>query len=163
MHFLRALFALTTCALLAACATTHRPSGPPTAMFAKLKAKGVGEATYNKIVNHRVLTYQDIQGLLKVGVPSPVILTYLKSTKAPYKFTNAQLMALGDAGASADLINYLGKSTGFFEATERDQTGGAGKWKNDPYFIDPFFMGPPPFGFMWPAEWYDDEWMDAMF
>jgi hypothetical protein len=163
MHSLRAFLALAACAVLASCATTSQPSGPPTAMFAKLKAKGVSDATYAKIVNHRVLTYADIHGLLDDDVPSPVILTYLKSTKAPYKFTNAQLEELGDEGASAELINYLGKSTGYFEATERSQTGGAGKWKNDPFFYDPAYMGEPPFGYMWPAEWYDAGWMDGMF
>lgn len=163
MQILRALFVVAALASLSACATTSKPSGPPTAMFAQLRAKGISNATYAKIVNHRVLTYADIEGLLDKDVPSPVILTYIKSTHAPYKLTNAQLEELDDEGASADLINYLGKSTGFFEATERNQTGGAGKWKNDPFFNDPAFMGPPPFGYMWPAEWYDAGWMDGMF
>lgn len=163
MHFLRVLFAMAACAALAACATTSKPSGPPTAMFAQLRAKGISNATYTKIVNHRVLSYADIHGLLDKDVPSPVILTYLRSTHAPYKLTNAQLEELDDEGASADLINYLGKSTGYFEATERSQTGGAGKWKNDPFFNDPAYLGEPPFGYMWPAEWYDAGWMDGMF
>ena len=163
MPFLRALFAMAACAALAACATTSKPSGPPTAMFAQLKAKGIPSATYAKIVNHRVLSYADIHGLLDKDVPSPVILTYLQSTHAPYKFTNAQLEELDDEGASAALINYLGKSTGYFEATERSQTGGAGKWKNDPFFNDPAYLGDAPFGYMWPAEWYDAGWMDGMF
>ena len=163
MHFLRAFLTLAACAALAACATTSQPSGPPTAMFAKLRDKGVSQTTYTKIVNHRVLTYADIHGLLDDDIPSPVILTYLKSTKAPYRLTNAQLEELDDEGASADLINYLGKSTGYFEATERNQTGGAGKWRNNPYFNDPYYMGVAPFGYMWPAEWYDDGWMDGVF
>jgi hypothetical protein len=163
MHLLRALFTMAALAALSACATTSKPSGPPTAMFAQLKAKGISNATYAKIVNHRVLSYADIEGLLDKDVPSPVILTYIKSTHAPYKLTDAQLDELNDEGASADLINYLGKSTGYFEATERSQTGGAGKWRNDPFFNDPAYLGEPPFGYMWPAEWYDAGWMDGMF
>lgn len=132
-------------------------------MFAQLKAKGIAEGTYTKIVNHRVLSYADIKGLLDKDVPSPVILTYVKSTKAPYTLTNAQLEALDDDGADAELINYLGKSTGYFEATQREQTGGSDQWRKNPYFNDPYYMGVPPFGYMWPSEWYDAGWMDGVF
>ncbi len=149
--------------LLAACATTpSRPSGPPPVLV-KLKAMGIPAATYAKIEGHRVLTYSDILGLIRQDVPSPVILTYIQSTHAPYTLTDAQLESLDDAGASADLVNYLGKSVGFFEATERNQTGGAGKWRNNPFFADPYYMGAAPFDYMYPMEWYDPVWMDGVF
>ncbi len=161
MLTLRALSVGLMCVVLASCAT-REPSGPPP-VLAKLQAMGIDSATYTKIENHRVLTFGDILGLLKKNVPSPVILTYIKSTKAPYTLTNAQLQKLIVAGASGDLVNYLGRSVGFFEATERSQTGGAGKWKNDPFFNDPFYMGEPPFVYVWPGEWYDPMWMNAVF
>jgi hypothetical protein len=149
---------------LSSCATPPPPVpvGPPP-VLAKLQAMGVKNSTYKKIANHRVLNYSDILGLLNKGVKSPVILTYIKSTKAPYTITDAELNTLNNAGASAALLNYLGKSVGFFEATERNQTGGAGKWKDDPYFADPYFMGEPPFAYGWPGEWYDPGFVDAMF
>lgn len=162
MTFLRLVSLVASVVVLAACASSPQRSGPPP-VLAKLQAMGIDQATYKKIANHRVLTYDDILGLLNKKVPSPVILTYLKSTKAPYTLSYAQLNRLNAAGASADLLNYLGKSVGYFEATERDQTGGAGKWRDNPYFNDPFFWGPAPFGYMWPDEWYDPGFVDAMF
>ncbi len=163
MQALRALSAVLFLAVLSACAATGKPSGPPTAVLAKLRAKGVSDATYAKIANHRVLTYSDISGLVKKDVPSPVILTYIRSTHAPYTLTTARLEALDDAGASPELVNYLGKSAGYFEATERSQTGGTGQWKNNPYFNDPYYLGVAPFGYGWPGEWYDPGWVDGAF
>ncbi len=144
---------------LSGCASTQQ--NPPT--LAALAARHVDSRTYAKIVNHRVLSYSDIKGLLAKGIPSPIILGYLKSTHAPYTFTDSQLQSLSAAGASADLVNYLGKSVGFFEATERHQTGGAGKWKNHPYFADPYFMGPPPFDYAWPGEWGAYDWGNTLY
>lgn len=150
--------------LLAGCATTPRPTQPqPQAVLAKLQAMGVAGATYDKIAAHRILTFTDLYGLVQKKVPSAVILTYVKSTHAPYTLSNGQLNALNDAGANADLLNYLGKSVGFFEATESDQTGQVGKWRNDPYFVDPYYMGEAPFDGMWPGEWYSPDWVDSAF
>ncbi len=164
MQALRILSVALLFAALAACATTApKPSGPPTVVLAKLKAMDVNSATYAKIENHRVLTYADIYGLVKQDVPNPVILTYLQSTHAPYTLTTSQLEALDDAGASPELVNYLGKSVGYFEATERSQTGGAGQWKKNPYFNDPYYLGVSPFGYGWPGEWYDSGWVDGAF
>jgi len=163
MTFLRLLPLAATVVFLSACATTPRPQSGPPPVLVKLRSMGIAPITYEKIASHRVLTYTDISSLLNKKVPSPVILTYIKSTKAPYTLTNAQLEQLDDAGASAELVNYLGKSVGFFEATERSQTGGAGTWKDNPYFADPYYMGEAPFGYGWPGEWYDPAFVDAMF
>ena len=76
---------------------------------------------------------------------------------------NARRTSHSGATGKTDLLNYLGKSTGFFEATERDQTGGSGKWKDNPYFNDPYYMGGAPFDYGWPGEWYDPAFVDAMF
>ncbi len=132
-------------------------------MLAKLQAMGISSQTYAKIANGRVLSFSDIYGLVKKGVPGPVILTYIKSTHAPYKLTDDQLNQLVDAGANPQLVNYLGQSVGFFEATERHQTGVSGKWWKHPYFYDPYFMGPAPFGYAFPGEWYDADWVGAVF
>lgn len=149
-------------ALLCAACSTLQPKGKPVVLD-KLQAMGIDSRTYAKIANHRILTYDDIYGLVKKGVPGPVILTYVKSTHAPYKLTDAQLDQLVNAGASPQLVNYLGQSVGYFEATERNQTGGAGKWKGNPYFADPYFMGPAPFWYMYPPEWFDPDWVGAVF
>jgi len=143
-----ALSAVAVC--LAACAT---PSKPMPAL-SRLEALGVDSRTYTKIVNHRVLNYGDIMDLVKKHVPNSAIVSYLKSTHAPYAFTDTQLQNLVAAGAKAELVNYLGQSVGFFEAAERSQTGGAGKWKKHPYFADPYYMGDAPFMYGYPPDWY---------
>ncbi len=122
--------------------------------LSRLAAAGVDSRTYTKIANHRVLDYGDIMNLLQKHVPSSAILSYIQSTHAPYTFTNAQLQNLISAGAKPELVDYLGKSVGFFEATERSQTGGEGKWKNERYFADPYYMGEPPFMYDYPPDWY---------
>jgi hypothetical protein len=159
------LFLLLSLSLaLVSCATTSTPTPAKTNLvLAKLAALHIDTGTYHKIANHRVLSYNDILGLVKKGVPSPVIQTYLQSTHAPYTLTDSQLNKLVDAGASADLVNYLGKSVGFFEATERSQTGGAGKWRNNPFFADPYYLGEPPFAWGYPGEWYDPMWVENVF
>ncbi len=163
MFAMRLLLLLGLSMAFVSCATTTPPQSKTPLVLSKLAKMGIDSGTYNKIANHRVLSYSDILGLVKKGVPSPVIQTYLQSTHAPYTLTDNQLNALVDAGASADLANYLGKSVGFFEATERSQTGGAGKWRNNPFFNDPYYLGEPPFIGGFPGEWYDPMWVDGMF
>lgn len=161
MKAIRLVFLGFVVSWLSACASPQQ-SGRP-AVLEKLRAMGIDQGTYAKIASNRVLGYEDIYGLVRKGVPGPVIVTYLQSTHAPYRFTDAQLERLTDVGASAELVNYLGKSAGYFEATERSQTGGAGKWKDHPFFADPLYMGPPPFGYEWPGEWYDAGWVGTVF
>lgn len=151
---------LVVAVVLSACATTQN-SGTPLALQ-KLAQSGIDSRTYAKIASGRVLTYGDIEGLVKDNIPDPVIISYLRSTKAPYQFTDAQLEHLLDIGAGSDLVNYLGKSSGFFEATQRAQTGGA-KWDKHSYFSDPYFYGEPPFPYEFPAEWYDPAIVGAWF
>lgn len=142
---------LFACLFLTACA-----SGPaPTPLvLQRLATAGVDSRTYAKIHNGRVLSYSDICGLVKDRIPDAAIVSYLKSTHAPYKLSNSQLEKLSDMGAGAELVNYLGKSVGYYEATKRSQTGGS-KWDTHPYFNDPYFMGAAPFPYEFPGEWYD--------
>jgi len=145
--------ALTSLSFLgASCTTTPKSSTPP--VLQKLADSGIDSRTYAKISAGRVLTYDDILGLVKDKIPDVVIISYLKSTHAPYQLTNAQLEDLLDSGAGSDLVNYLGKSTGFFDATQRAQTGPS-KWDKHSYFTDPYFYGVAPFPYEFPAEWYD--------
>jgi hypothetical protein len=153
-------FVLSLC-VLNACVTSRQSDRPQ--VLDKLQAMGVDQKTYAKIANHRVLSYDDIYELVQKRVPGPVVITYLRSTHAPYRLTNRQLERLTNAGASADLVNYLGQSTGYFEATERNQTGQAGGWKSHPYYSDPFFTGPAPFAYEWPEEWDDPGWIGTVF
>jgi len=155
----RLLILLAVSVFLSACATTTQKTPP---VLQKLAASGIDSRTYAKIAAGRVLDYDDILGMVKDTIPDPVIISYLQSTHAPYSFTDAQLEKLSDIGAGSDLVNYLGKSVGYFEATQRAQTGGA-KWDKHSYFSDPYFYGAAPFPYEFPAEWNDPATVGAWF
>jgi hypothetical protein len=139
-------------------------SGPaPTpVVLQRLAVSGVDSRTYAKIHAGRVLDYPDILGLVQDKIPDAAIVSYLKSTHAPYRFTNAQLGKLSNAGAGPGLVNYLGQSVGYYEATKRSQTG-ASKWDKHPYFNDPYYWGPAPFPYAFPGEWGDPAIMGEWF
>lgn len=157
MKFLPAL--LLVCLLLVSCASGPEPTP---LVLQRIAAAGVDSRTYAKIHAGRVLSYSDITGLVEDKIPDAAIVSYLKSTHAAYHFTDAQLDKLSDAGAGPGLVNYLGKSVGYYEATKRSQTGG-GKWDKHPYFNDPYYWGPAPFPYEFPAEWYDPATMGMWF
>ena len=147
-------------ATFAGCAGVEQKPAPP--VLKRLAEVGVDPGTCARIANGRVLTYNEILGLVNKRVPGQVIVPYLKSTHAPYHLTDAQLQALTNAGAGPVLVNYLGKSAGYYEATRRDQTGGT-NWDQHPYFLDPYYGGVAPFDFGFPAEWYDPAAFGMMF
>lgn len=142
---------LAACLFLASCASAPDPSPR---VLQRLSAAGVESRTCSKIQSGRVLSYGDILGLVQHKVSDAVIVSYLKSTHAPYRFTDSQLGKLGQAGAGSQLINYLGQSVGYYEATKRSQTGGT-DWDKHPYFNDPGYWGPAPFPYAFPGEWAD--------
>ena len=148
----RILVLLVASLFVASCASTPAKKSP--VALQKLTAAGINPATMKRIEAGRVLSYDDILGLVKTHIPNRIIISYLGSTHAPYRFTDKQLGHLSDAGAGASLINYLGKSVGYFEATRRAQTGGS-KWDKHPYFNAPGYWGVAPFPYAFPAEWYD--------
>lgn len=140
---------------LTSCATRFDAHAPSQALAA-LTLKGVPSTTVSRIQAGRVLDFDDILALVKAGVSDQAAVAYLKSTRAPYKFTTAQLQQLSDAGAGSTLVNYLGQSIGYYEATKRSQLGGS-KWDSNPYFNDPFFWGTAPFDYAFPSEWADPD------
>jgi hypothetical protein len=137
---------------LSSCATAPFQANPPASALSQLLQRGVPTATVKRIQHGRVLDFDDILALVKVNVSDKAVVAYLKSTHAPYRFTTAQLEQLSDAGGGSTLVNYLGQSIGYYEATKRNQLGGP-KWENNPYFNDPLFWGAPPFDYGFPGEW----------
>lgn len=148
----------------AGCATTsYQVPGPKPTLLSELKSQGVSEPTIARITAGRVLTFPEIVELVRAGIPGKQIVAYLRKTRAPYNFTQAQINTLVSAGADSTLINYVGRGAGDFlldaqnEAQQssllRQQKLDQSFW-NDPYFADPGYMGAPPFGFGWPGLWY---------
>jgi len=134
--------------------TTSQQAPVSAGIAAQMTEHGVPASTRKRVENGRVIDFDDIMSLAKAGVSDKAIVAYLKSTKAPYKFTTAQLEQLTNAGAGSDLVNYLGESIGYYEASKRNQVGGD-KWDRHPYFNDPFFWGGAPFDYAFPGEWAD--------
>lgn len=140
---------------LPACMTScANSSKKPAATLVALSSQGVNASTLKKIQNGRVLGFEDILNLVQRHISEKAIVAYLQSTHAPYRFTTSQLDQLSQAGAGSHLVNYLGKSIGYYEATKRNQLGGS-KWDNHPYFNDPAYWGPAPFDYGFPGEWYE--------
>lgn len=150
--------------LLGGCATSgsNTSAGSP-AYLQTLVAKQVAPATLQRIRAGRVLSFGDVLELVKRGVPGDKIVAYLRSTRAPYNFTQAQINGLLNAGADSTLINYVGRSAGDFlvdaqDAQQQAELRQNAKWQkeswNNPYFTDPGFWGPAPFPYAFPGEFY---------
>ena len=141
--------------VLSGCATTSKiPQLEQPGYMKVLAAKKVAPATYARIAHGRVLGYDDIKNLAVRGVPGKMLVPYLKATKTPYNFTKAQINALVDAGADDALVNYLGKAQGIYledAGNIPSSTGGL-----HPYWSDPGYAGPAPFGFAYPGMWDGD-------
>jgi len=156
------LLALCATLLLAACATPPAPESSP-GYLKTLAAMHVAPATLQRIEAGRVLSYADVLELVHRGVPGAKIVAYLRSTRAPYNFTQAQINALLAAGADSDLINYVGRAAGDFlvdaqDAQQQAELRQNAKWQKEawrnPYFTDPGYWGPAPFPYAFPGEFY---------
>ena len=145
------LFSIALPFVMSSCATSQQALAPA-GVAAQMAQHGVPASTQKRVQAGRVLDFDDIMSLAKAGVSDKAIVAYLKSTKAPYKFNTAQLEQLSNAGAGSTLVNYLGQSIGYYEASKRNQLGGS-KWDSHPYFNDPFFWGAAPFDYGFPGEW----------
>jgi hypothetical protein len=150
-HFFLTLGILAATFVLNSCTTMSPQAQTPSGILTQLSQRGVPASTVKRIQAGRVLDYDDITNLVKSGLSDKAVVAYLKSTHAPYKFTTPQLEKLSDAGAGSTLVNYLGQSSGYYEATKRSQLGGS-KWDNSPFFNDPFFWGAAPFDYGFPGE-----------
>ncbi len=147
---------LALAAMLCGCATT-KPQMDQPPYLQVLSAQKIDPGTYARISRGRVLGYDDLLDLVQRGVPGRMIVPYLKATRTPYKYSARQINALVNAGADDVLVDYLGKAAGIYmqdAGNVPSSAGGARSALTDPYFADPYFMGPAPFGFAYPEEWY---------
>lgn len=161
MKSLSLVFVLAVGLLLTGCAT--QPAAPGPAYLQTLSTMPVAPATLQRVQAGRVLSYADVLELVKRGVPGDKIVAYLRSTRAPYNYTQPQIDALLNAGADSTLINYVGRSAGDFlvdaqDAQQQAELRQNAKWQkeswNNPYFNDPGYWGAAPFPYAFPGEWY---------
>lgn len=160
---MKILLGLAAALVLVGCATST-PEPPATPKYLQtLSDKQVSPATFARIQGGRVLTFADVLELVQRGVPGAKIVSYLRSTRAPYNFSQPQIDALLAAGADSTLINYVGRAAGDFlvdaqnaaqqAAVRKDAKFDREVW-SDPYFTDPGFWGPAPFPYAFPVDWY---------
>ena len=120
--------------LLLGCASG--PQGNP-AVTAAASSRGVAPGTVQKMSAARALDYQDISNLVSKGVPTNTIVAYLNSTRKVYDLPYAQLAALKSAGASAQLLNYLTETQGFYGNNSPKQKARMAKMQKDQYYNTP--------------------------
>lgn len=90
---------------------------------AAISAHHVPSETNNKITRGQHLDYSDIMNLVASGVPSHIIVGYLRSTGVVYNFTYAQLRHLRAKGATSEVLNYLSETQGFYGNNKTPSSG----------------------------------------
>ncbi len=143
------LVAALAAAGLTGCAT-NQPQ-VPVKYLTVLKTKQVDPGTYARIAHGRILRFDDVLDLTKKGIAGDKVVDYMKATRAPYVFTKSQVNQLRAAGADKALLDYLNNPPTQPVIPSNVQPTPA--WMNSPYFGDPYYMGPAPFMFSYPASW----------
>jgi len=130
-----------------------------------LSSRGVDDSTYNKVYHARPLDYADIFQLVSHKVPSKIIVGYLESTEKVYNLTSSQLASLRSAGASAQVLNYLGETGGFYGQTTPQQAAATGKKQADKYYNSRLEQDQAPFAYNAPAidDWYDSGYEESLY
>jgi len=154
-------------AMLAVVALAGCASGPQVdpQITAALAAHNVNSATYTKIYNARPLNYDDIENLVEQKVPTQIIVNYLESTEKVYDLTYSQLASLKSAGASAQLLNYLSETQGFYGYNPTAAAAATKKRQKDAYYRDQYYQDEQPFAYNEPVVdgWYDSGYEESIY
>lgn len=129
-----------------------------------LTASGVSGPTYAKVSAGEKLGYGDILTMVRAGVPTHIIESYLQSTEAVYRLTPNQFTALEQAGASPQLVNYLQDSGGFYNPPQTASVSPTGNLtpsqRNSPLAQDeqPFAYNAPEVDY-----WYNSAYEESLY
>jgi hypothetical protein len=148
--------------LLIGCASG--PQGNP-AVTSAASSRGVDAGTVLKMSQARALDFQDISNLVSKGVPTNTIVGYLNSTRKVYDLSYAQLAGLKSAGASAQLLNYLTETQGFYGNNSPKQKARMAKMQKDQYYNTPSYQNKAPFAYNQPEidDWYDSGYEESLY
>ena len=150
-------------------AVTHLgcASGPQVdpQVTAAMTSRGVPAETSNKVSNARPLGYDDIENLVVKKVPTQIIISYLQSTEKVYNLSYSQLAGLKSAGASAQLLNYLSETQGFYGYNTTAATERTKKHQKDAYYRDAAYQDEQPFAYNEPIvdDWYDSAYEESLY
>jgi hypothetical protein len=151
-------------ALLALAGCASGPQVDPQ-ITAAISAHDVNSATYTKIYNARALTFVDIENLVVKKVPTQIIVNYLQSTEKVYNLTYSQLAELKSEGASAQLLNYLSETQGFYGYNTTASAERTKKKQKDAYYRDALYQDEQPFAYNEPVvdDWYDSGYEESLY
>ena len=148
--------------LLSSCASTQQVDP---AIATALSSRGVDQGTYIKVTQGRVLDYTDISNLVSKGVPSSTITAYLQSTRKAYNLTYAELQGLKSEGATAQLLNYLTETQGFYGHNSPQQTAHLSGEQKRAYYNSKYYQDQQPFAYNQPEidDWYDSGYEESLY
>jgi hypothetical protein len=127
-------------------------SGPQinSSVLSAATSRGVAQSTSEKMSAARPLDFGDLENLVSKGVPSSTIIAYLNSVRETSSYSTAQLDALQQAGADAELIGFLRESGQFglrsqASTASRASRAPAGQYTNSRGYQDeqPFAYNEP--------------------
>jgi hypothetical protein len=74
---------------------------------AVLRTHDVPEEVYDKILDHRRLSLEDVITLSQRAVPPGLIIHYMKETDRAYRLKKEDVQRLQDAGVDQEVISYM--------------------------------------------------------
>lgn len=131
---------------------------------AAVSAHQVSAQTYDKMLRGGALDYSDIAQLVQKGVPSNIIVGYLRSTECVYNFSYEQLQQLRHLGAAPQVLNYLTETQGFYgnNTTPPKQGSKVPKYVRTNSMLNqdkqPFFYNEPIVD-----DWYDSAYEESCY
>jgi hypothetical protein len=130
-----------------------------------LTSHGVTGATYQKVYGGQALGYNDIVALVRAGVPSHIIVSYLQSTEKVYNFTASQMDGLTAAGASSEVTHYLSETDGLYAYNPPAAAARTKKRQADQYYNSPLYQDEQPFGYNEPIVdgFYDSGYEESIY
>ena len=130
-----------------------------------LSSRGVTGSTYEKVYTGQALAYNDIVALVRAGVPSHIIVSYLQSTEKVYSLTPSQIDGLTAAGASSEVVHYLGETEGLYAYQPPAAAARSKKQQADQYYNTPLAQDEAPFGYNEPIVdgFYDSGYEESIY
>jgi hypothetical protein len=154
---------VTAALFLTGCATTGQKVNPQ--VTNALAAHGVKGVVAAKVANAEPLDYGDIETLVRAGVPSGIVESYLQSTQRTYNFSNDQLKTLQAAGAGSQLLNYLEDGGNFYGNSPKRGAGSGPAEQNARRVNSPLYQDEQPFAYNAPAVdyWYNSAYEESLY
>jgi hypothetical protein len=146
---------------LSACSTGPQVNS---SVLSAATSRGVAQSTSEKMSAARPLDFNDLDNLVAKGVPSSTIIAYLNSVRETPGFSSAQLDALQQAGADAQLTAYL-RESGRFALRSAASTSPASREPAGQYTNSPGYQNEQPFAYNEPAidGFYDSGYEESLY